>query len=105
MATEFKVSPSILETLARNQTDAAKDAQAAADAVSGTGSDCWVTHGVISGSSNGAFDAIETSRKAAGSALANASSGLAAKLRAAKQAYEGVDGELADNLNKQMLDK
>ena len=101
---DLLVSPTILETLAKNQTDAAKDAQAAADALSGTGSDCWVSHGVISGSSNGAFSTIEDTRQAAGSALADASSLLAAKLRAAKQAYEGVDGELGENLNKQILD-
>jgi uncharacterized protein YukE len=102
---DLLVSPTTLETLAKNQTDAAKDAQAAADALSGTGSDCWVSHGVISGSSNGAFSSVEDIRQAAGSALADASSGLAAKLRAAKKAYEGVDGELAGGLSKQMLDK
>jgi hypothetical protein len=102
---DLLVSPIILETLASSQDAAAKDAQAAADALSGTGSDCWVSHGVISGSSNGAFSTIEDIRQAAGSALADASKGLAAKLRAAKLAYEGVDGELAGNLNKQMLDK
>jgi hypothetical protein len=102
---DLLVSPRILETLAKNQADAAKYAQAAADALSGTGSDCWVSHGVISGTSNGAFDTIEGIRKAAGSALANAGNGLAAKLRTAKQAYEGVDGELSENLNKQVLDR
>jgi Excreted virulence factor EspC, type VII ESX diderm len=99
------VSPTDLKTLADNQDAAAKDAQAAADALSGTGSDCWISHGVISGSSNGAFSTIEDIRQAAGSALADGSKGLAAKLRAAKLAYEGVDRELAGNLNKQMLDK
>jgi hypothetical protein len=101
---DLLISPRILETLAKNQTDAAKYAQAAADALDGTGSDCWVSHGVISGTSNGAFDTIEGIRKVAGTALADGSIGLGAKLRAAKLAYEGVDGELKDNLNKQMLD-
>lgn len=101
---DLLISPAILETLAQNQTDAAKDAQAAADALSGTGSDCWISHGVISGSSNGAFDSIETIRQRVVSGVADQSNLLAAKLRAAKQAYEGVDGELSDNLNKQMLD-
>lgn len=103
--TVLYVSPATLETLAKNQTDAAGYAQAGADALSGTGKDCWISHGVISGSSNGAFDTIETIRQAAGTAFVNASLGLAAKLRAAEAAYEGVDGELADNLDSQMLDK
>jgi hypothetical protein len=99
------VTPATLETLAKNQEAAVKDAQAAADAMNGTGTDCWVSHGVISGSSNGAFNTIEGIRKAAGTALANASNLMAAKLRTAKKAYEGVDAELAGNLNRQMLDK
>jgi hypothetical protein len=102
---DLLVSPAILEMLAGRQTDAAKDAQAAADALSGLGSDCWVSHGVISGCSNGGFSTVESIRQAAGSAIAGASTGLAAKLRTAKKAYEGVDGELATGLNKQMLDK
>jgi hypothetical protein len=102
---DLLVSPTILETLAKNQEAAQKDAQAAADALNGTGSNCWLTHGVISGASNGGFGTVEGIRKTAGEALGNASLLLAAKLRAAKAAYEGVDGELGDNLDKQMLDK
>lgn len=99
------VTPATLETLAKNQEAAAKDAQAGAEAMNGTGSNCWLNHGVISGSSNGAFDTIEGIRKAAGNALANASNKMAAKLRTAKAAYSGVDSDLAGNLDKQMLDK
>jgi hypothetical protein len=102
---DLLISPSILTKLADSQDAAAKDAQAAADALNGTGTDCWISHGVISGSSDGAFSTVEGIRKAAGTALADGSKGLAAKLRAAKQAYEGVDGELSQNLNKQMLDR
>jgi hypothetical protein len=102
---DLLVTPTTLETLAKNQTDNAKNAQDAAGAMSGLGSDCWVSHGVISGCSNGAFDTIEGIRQAAGSALSDGGLGLAAKLRAAKKAYEGVDGELAGGLSKQMLDK
>jgi ESX secretion-associated protein EspC/F len=102
---DLLVSPAILESLAKNQADAAKDAQEAADALSGAGMDTWLNHGVISGCSNSAFVTIEGIRQTAGSELADASTGLAAKLRTAKQAYEGVDGELAGGLSKQMLDK
>lgn len=102
---DLLLDPSKLEALARYQEAAAKDAEAAAGDLNGTGSSCWVSHGVISGSSNGAFSTIEDIRQAAGLALANGSKGFAAKLRAAKLAYEGVDGELAGNLNKQMLDR
>ncbi|MHA7652237.1 type VII secretion target [Mycobacterium sp. ML4] len=103
--TELTVSPTILATLARNQTDAAAYAQAGADALSGTGKDCWVSHGVISGASNVAFDTIEGIRQATGTAFADASLGLAAKLQAADAAYGGVDEELADNLQSQMRDR
>jgi hypothetical protein len=99
------VSPAILETLATKQEAAQKDAQAGADALNGTGSNCWLNHGVISGCSNGGFDTIEGIRKAAGKALGDASLLLASKLRTAKAAYEGVDSELAGNLNKQLLDR
>jgi hypothetical protein len=102
---DLLLSPATLETLATRQEAAQKDAQAAADALNGTGGNCWLTHGVISGCSNGAFDTIEGIRKTAGAALGSASLLLAAKLRTAKTAYEGVDRELAGNLNKQLLDK
>lgn len=102
---DVTVTPATLETLAKNQETAAKTAQTAADDLNGTGSDCWISHGVISGGSNGAISAIEGLRKAAGTALATASNTMAAKLRTASKAYTGVDGELAGNLNKQMVDK
>jgi ESX secretion-associated protein EspC/F len=99
------ISSTILETLAKNQETAAKDAQAAAGDLDGTGSDCWISHGVISGSSDGAFDTIEGIRKAAGTALADASLRMAAKLRAADKAYKGVNSELGANFRRQMRDK
>ena len=102
---DLLLNPGTLKTLADRQTDAAKDADAGAGALGGTGSNCWLTHGVISGCSNSAFGDIEEIRKAAGTSLANGSRTLAAKLLAAREAYTGVDSELAGNLNKQMLDK
>lgn len=102
---DLLLDPSKLETLATNQESAAKDAETAANDLNGTGGDCWLNHGVISGSTNVAFDTIEGIRRSAGSALANASLNMAAKLRTAKLAYGGVDFELGENLNKQMLDK
>jgi hypothetical protein len=102
---DLLLNPTILKSLADKQTAAAADAEAAAGALNGTGGNCWLTHGVISGCSNGGFDTIEGIRKAAGVALADASRGLAAKLLAANAAYTGVDSELAGNLNKQMLDR
>lgn len=101
---DLLISPSILETLAKNHEAAQKDAQAGADALNGTGMNCWLNHGMISGCSNGGFVTVEGIRKKAGEALGNASLLMAAKLRTAKAAYEGVDGELGDNLNKQMRD-
>ncbi|BAX95039.1 ESX-1 secretion-associated protein [Mycobacterium shigaense] len=101
---DLLLNPSILTTLANSQDSAAKDAEDAANALNGTASNCWLNHGVISGPSNNAFSTIEDIRKAAGKALAKGSNGLAAKLRTAREAYTGVDSELAGNLNKQMLD-
>jgi len=46
---DLLLDPSTLKTLADRQTDAAKDAEAAANALNGTGGNCWLTHGVISG--------------------------------------------------------
>jgi Excreted virulence factor EspC, type VII ESX diderm len=105
MGVPLLVDPSKLETLAKAQESAKKDAESAANDLNGTGGNCWLNHGVISGCSNGAFDTIEGVRKTAGLALGNASLKMAAKLRTAKLAYEGVDSELGTNLNKQMLDK
>jgi hypothetical protein len=102
---DLLIDPAKLETLAKNHEDASNAAKSAADDLSGTGSDCWITHGVISGSSDGAFSTIEGIRQSAGTALKNASTAMAAKLRAAKLAYEGVDSELGGNLNKQMVDR
>ena len=102
---DLLIDPAKLETLAKNHEDAADVAKSAANDLAGTGNDCWITHGVISGSSDGAFSTIEGIRQAAGLALSDASRSMAAKLRAAKHAYEGVDSELGGNLNKQMVDK
>jgi ESX secretion-associated protein EspC/F len=99
------LSPSILKTLSDKQIAASDYAVQGANALNGTGSNCWLTHGVISGCSNSAFSSIEDIRKAAGMALAKGSTDLAAKLLAAKEAYTGVDSELAGNLNRQMVDK
>jgi ESX secretion-associated protein EspC/F len=97
--------PDILKTLSDRQIAASDYAVQGANALNGTGSNCWLTHGVISGCSNGAFSSIEDIRKAAGMALAKASTDMAAKLLTAKAAYTGVDSELAGNLHKQMVDK
>jgi hypothetical protein len=106
MATSLGVSPTILELLATKQEAAAEKSGEAAGATGGLTTAVWVTHGVISGVSNGAFSSAEDMRKKAGQNLATAGKDLAAKLRAAKQAYTGVDHDLGDNIDKtQMLDK
>ncbi|MCV7429652.1 ESX-1 secretion-associated protein [Mycobacterium montefiorense] len=103
MAT-LSVDEKYLEQLATKQGQAATKAQEAASAASNTATAVWVTHGVISGSSNGAFVTAENQRRGAGRNIGQHASDLAAKLRAAKQTYEGVDEDLSANLNKQMLD-
>jgi hypothetical protein len=104
---DLLLNPAILTTLANNQEAAAKNAEAAANDLNGIAVDCQVSHGAVPGcamASNGLVT-LEGIRQAACNELVNGSKNLAAKLRTARQAYEGVDGELADNLNKQMLDR
>jgi uncharacterized protein YukE len=99
------VTPEYLEKLAKKQDDAATEASAAAAAADGTGTWCWVNHGVISGASNSAFGGAESARSAAGKALRQASVDLAAKLRTAKETYTGVDDDLSKPVDKQVLPK
>lgn len=101
----LNVNPEYLEKLAKKQDDAATEASAAATAAAGIGTWCWVNHGVISGASNGAFGDGESARTAAGNALRQASVDLAAKLRAAKETYRGVDDDLSKNVNTQVRPK
>jgi hypothetical protein len=103
---DLLLNPSTLTALANSQEAAAKHAEAAANDLNGTASDCRITHGAIGCPlAAGGLDSIEEIRRVAGQALADGSKHLAAKLRAAREAYQGVDGELAGNLNKQMLDR
>ncbi len=99
----LNVDEKYLEQLATKQGQAATKAEEAASAASNTETAVWVTHGVISGSSNGAFVTAEKQRRGAGQNIKQHASDLAAKLRVAKQTYEGVDEDLSANLNKQML--
>ena len=99
------VTPDYLEKLAKRQDDAVTEASGAASAASGTGSSCWVNHGVISGASNSSITTAEESRAAAGKTINQACSDLAGKLRVARQLYADVDAELGGNVNKQVLPK
>lgn len=105
MADKMEVDPRDLEDLAKKQDDAAEAAGAAAGAHNGLGTDCWVTHGVISGPSNSVVNAVEEARSAAGKTITQAASDLAAKLRTAKKVYEGVDADLSANLDTQVLSR
>jgi Excreted virulence factor EspC, type VII ESX diderm len=99
------VTPEYLEKIAKRQDEAASEAAGAASAAAGTGSACWLTHGVISGSSNSSIGDTESARQAAGNAIKQASVDLATKLRTAKETYTAVDSELGGNLDKQVLSK
>lgn len=100
----LSVDERYLEQLATKQGQAATKAEEAASAASNTETAVWVTHGVISGSSNSAFVTAEKQRHGAGQNIRQHASDLAAKLRVAKQTYAGVDEDLSGNLDKQMLD-
>lgn len=101
----LSVTPEYLDKLAKKQDDAASAAAEAASTATGVSTSCWLTHGVISGSSNGAFGTTADARKAAGETIRDAAADLAAKLRTAKITYQGVDEELGGNLDKQILSK
>ncbi|WP_205877232.1 ESX-1 secretion-associated protein [Mycobacterium camsae] len=100
---ELTISPSYLEQLAIKQEQASTAVAEAAAATSAMTKAVWVTHGVISGSSNTAFEAAEAVRRAASVNLRTVATDLAAKLRTAKETYVGVDEELGSNLSKQFL--
>jgi ESX secretion-associated protein EspC/F len=97
------VKPGHLEELAKDQDTASAKSKQAAGAASKIESSVWVTHGVISGVSNTSFTNAERARSAAGGNIAATSADLAAKLRTAARAYEGVDSDLSANVDKQIL--
>jgi hypothetical protein len=101
----LNVDPRDLEDLAKKQDDAATEAGGAATAHAGLSTNCWVTHGVISGPSNAVLNSVEEARKAAGTTIANAAGDLAGKLRTAKQVYGGVDEDLGGNIDSQVLSR
>ena len=105
MMTNLNVTPTYLETLAAKHDSAAGEAATAAAAAAGTGTMCWVNHGVISGASNVAVGAAESARAAAGNAIRQAVVDLAAKLRTAKETYSGVDADLSKTLDGQVTQK
>jgi hypothetical protein len=102
---DLHVTPSYLEKLATKQDEAATEAAGAATVHGGVGTNCWVSHGVMSGPSNSAVSTVETTRTTVGNALAKACSDLKGKLLTAKQMYAAVDDELAGNLDKQVVPK
>jgi Excreted virulence factor EspC, type VII ESX diderm len=98
-------SPGYLEKLAKKQDDGAGKTREAATATKGIETAVWVTHGVISGVSNGSFTAAEEARRSACNSVASAISDLAAALRTAEITYQGVDADLGENLNTQVHSK
>jgi hypothetical protein len=105
MAKDLYVKPAKLELYAVAQDNAGNKATEWAAVAGSLEKDGWVYQGVVSGYANVAYGKGHEARKAACDAIAAAAHSLAAKLRAAKTTYEGTDNQLADNLNKQMVDK
>lgn len=102
---DLLVNADILKTLSDKQLIAAGYGDEAAKQFDGLGWHTLLTHGFISGVSVAGTRACESARAACCKALADASRNMSVKLLTAKAAYTGVDSELADNLDKQMLDK
>lgn len=105
MAAEIVADPAKIELLAKKHDEAAAEGVDMAKAANGTGSSCWVNHGVVSNSSNDSFGTTEEARRAAGQTIRQASIDLAAKLRTAAKVYSGVDEDLSSNLDKQVVPK
>ena len=100
---ELTVTSEYLKELATKQDSASTEAGDAALATSKITAAVWVTHGVLSGASNSAFSDAESLRREASQNISAACHDLAAKLRAAEDAYTGVDDDLGDSLDKQVL--
>jgi ESX secretion-associated protein EspC/F len=99
------VKPAKLEGYAVAQDNAGNKATELGGATSQLETNGWLYQGVVSGYANVAYGKGHEARKKACDAIAGAAHSLAAKLRAAKETYEGADAQLADTLNKQVLDK
>jgi len=103
--TNLSVNPEYLEALAKKQESASNEAADAARAVTGLRSTCYATHGPISGVSNNAFGAAEQAHHEAVDSISKAATRLAAIVRTAKIIYQDVDGDLAGNIDAQVLDR
>ncbi|MEE6136356.1 type VII secretion target [Mycobacterium sp. 050128] len=101
----LNVDPTHLANLAKRQDAVAATAVNAAKTTDTVAQWLWITHGVISWGSNIAGGGLVNQRRAAGLALAKAAADLSAKLRAAEETYQGVDGELRENLDDQAQPK
>lgn len=97
-----KKDPPYNEKLAGYQRDAAAEATAGAGATSEAEWDCWWTHGLISGTSNGQAGVTEGARRNAALAVAKASDRLATWLDTAAIVYTAVENDLEANLKAQM---
>ena len=100
---ELAVTTGYLANLETTQDEAADKAGSAAMVASNLKSELWVSHGVISGASNVAFTNAEAARRAAGEAMKKASTDLAVKLRAARDAYGRTDEQAGQHIDQQLL--
>lgn len=99
---DVEITTEHLKQLADKQDEAAAGAGSAAKATSGTEQKVWVSHGIASGASNDAFTKAEKARRHAAERLQRASVDLAAKLRAAAEAYDDTDRQTSENIAKQV---
>ncbi|KAA1251795.1 ESX-1 secretion-associated protein [Mycobacterium simiae] len=99
------LTPGHLDNLAGKQDRAAEMTAEAATAANGIPTAVWVTHGVISSSSNIRFVEAEAARRMAAENMRKVAADLAAKLRTAKETYASVDEELSRNIDKQMISR
>ncbi|SOX53208.1 ESX-1 secretion-associated protein [Mycobacterium ahvazicum] len=103
--TDLAVTPEHLDNLATKQDQASTQAKTAGSAGSNVEVAVWVTHGVISGTSNVAFTKAAAARKKTADAMSKASTGLAGKLRTAKAVYGSADDEAGKSIDRQLLDR
>ena len=102
---DLEITPDYLDTLARNQDEAAAHAKTAAGAGSGLVGGVWLTHGVAPSYFNVMLGIALKHREEIGSDVYKSATRLAESLRDASKVYAGVDEELGRSLDAQVLPK
>lgn len=102
-ATNMVASPDYIRSLAKFHDSAAAAFKAANSAVAGLAETVSTTHTTYADASKAALARAEAAHTKLAAAMQNYSTGIAAWLRQAADAYEGADQLAAENLRKQVI--